>query len=182
MPVAAGVGEADILAVPHLVGDEEDLGEFGVQEMAQDVEFERTEPAAEGHVLGGRQLLLVAEDEHGVAVEGVADRPELVLREVVGQIEADDLGAERRMQRTDVDGNGVQGASPPGYDGGEPSTGWRGRRGRPALPLPSCGDDGCEGISEVTDFSRSRTCFSERSMDMPTTKTARQAMAMEMVR
>ena len=47
----------------------------------------------------------------------------------MGEVEAEDLGAERRMQRTDVDRNGPQGASPPATaaaslarrrDGGDP--------------------------------------------------------------
>ena len=115
MPIAAGVGEADVSAVPHLVGNEQDLGEVGVQEVAEHVDFERPEAAAEGHLLRGRQRLLVAEDDDGIAVEGVADGPELILRQVVREVEAQDFGPEHRVQRTNIDQNGLHGAPPPGF-------------------------------------------------------------------
>ena len=63
MPVLAGVGEADVLAVPALVRDPQDLGVIRQQELIEDVNGQATETAAEGDVLFGRDVLVAKENE-----------------------------------------------------------------------------------------------------------------------
>ena len=62
---------------------------------------ELAEPATERDVLGRRDVL-VAEEDDEVLEEGLLDRRDLVGRELLPEVDAGDLGADRRGERLDA--------------------------------------------------------------------------------
>src|SRR6185437_2963068 len=62
------------------------------------MDLERAEAPAELDVIGGREPLLVAEDEDRMLLEGAADAEEIRFRQGLRKIEANDLGAQHGRQ------------------------------------------------------------------------------------
>src|SRR5690606_17711951 len=102
VPELAGVAQAGRLTVLDDVGDDEDLRVAGQQELAQHVDLQLAEAAAEGDVLFRGQVL-VAEDHYAVIQMGAMHTGEIGVVERAGQVDADDLGAEHGVQRTDLE-------------------------------------------------------------------------------
>ena len=71
MPVLAGIGDANRLAVLDDVRQHDDLGIALKQELVEHMPFERAERPAEGDVLGRRERL-VAQTDQAVRVESRA--------------------------------------------------------------------------------------------------------------
>jgi len=71
-------------------------------ELAQHVTLQRAEAAAECNVLVGRDAL-VAKHQHVVVEVRAVDAGEVVIGKRLGQIEADHFGAERRVERNDIE-------------------------------------------------------------------------------
>jgi len=62
MPITPRVDEAERLAVFNDIGNDENFWTIFEQEFLLNMDFKRTECAAEGDMLGGSQRLLIAED------------------------------------------------------------------------------------------------------------------------
>jgi hypothetical protein len=75
----AGVAQADRLAVLLDVGDDQDLRMARQLELAQHVDLQRAEAAAEGDLLGRRDAL-VAEHQHVVVEVGAVDAREVASK------------------------------------------------------------------------------------------------------
>src|SRR5690554_7555770 len=81
MPVFTGVGQANRFAVFHNVGNDEDFRVVGQQELAQNVDLQFAEPAAEGNVLLRCQLLITEyQDRSEEHTSELQSRPHLVCR------------------------------------------------------------------------------------------------------
>jgi hypothetical protein len=102
MPEVAGVAQADGLAVLADVRHDEHLGLRRQLELAQHVDLQRAPAAAERDLLRRRDVL-VAEHEDVVRQVGAVQAREVVGVEREGEVEAHDLGAERRVERNDVE-------------------------------------------------------------------------------
>ena len=68
--------------------------------------LERAEVLAELHLLVVVHVL-VAEQQHGMLLEGGANGSELALRQLAGDVDARDFRAEQRMELLDGDGAGI---------------------------------------------------------------------------
>jgi hypothetical protein len=69
-------------------------------ELAQNVDLQLAEAAAECH-LPGRRDALVAEHQHMVVEVGAVDAGEVAVWNRRGEVQADDLGAERSVEGAD---------------------------------------------------------------------------------
>ena len=107
MPEVAGVAQPDRLAVLLDIRDDEHLGLVGQLEIAQHVDLQGAEVAAEVHLLRGRDVL-VAKHQH-VIIEVRAVQPRKIGRgQRQRQVEADDFGAQWRAGKR-MDGKGLAG-------------------------------------------------------------------------
>jgi hypothetical protein len=92
----ARVGESDRLASIENVRDHQDFRVSGEQVLLEDMDLELTEPPAERDLLVGRQLLIAKDDDRMLVIR-VAHALERRRVELTRQIDADDLGADRRI-------------------------------------------------------------------------------------
>ena len=79
MPFAACILQPDGYSVHPLVGQHQDLGLFGQQELVQHVQLELAEPAAERRVVRRRDLL-VADHDHVVIQQRLVNGLETARR------------------------------------------------------------------------------------------------------
>ena len=100
MPGPASIGIADRLAVLDDVGEHQDLAVARQRELRARADLEVAEPAREGDVLLGGELL-VAEHQDRVPVVGVLDLLERAVGES-GDIDAFDFRADMLAQRLDL--------------------------------------------------------------------------------
>nr|GEU28124.1 hypothetical protein [Tanacetum cinerariifolium] len=114
MPKVAGVAEADRLAVFDDIGDDQYFRRGWQLKIAQHVDLQRPETAAEIDLLLRRDAL-VAEHQQVVVEVRLVDAREIVRRQGLMQIEAEDLRAQRRIEQLDLEGsleNGRHGTPP----------------------------------------------------------------------
>ena len=90
----AGVAQADRLAVLADVRHDQHLRVARQLEIAQHVDLQLAETAAERHLLGGRDVP-VAKYQHVVVEVGAVQALEVFRTERTRQVETDDLGAQR---------------------------------------------------------------------------------------
>ncbi|MNC28133.1 hypothetical protein D3C75_763300 [compost metagenome] len=102
VPELAGVTQADVLAVFDDVGNDQDLGVAGEQELLEHMDLQWAEAAAEGDLLVGADAL-VAEHQHMVVEVGAMDTGEILGVDWYGQVQADDLGAYGTGERADFE-------------------------------------------------------------------------------
>lgn len=98
MPEMAGIAQAERLAAFLDVGNDQHFRLGGQLELAQHMDLQRAEAAAEGHLLRRRDVL-VAKHQHTVLKVGVVDQGEIFPAQRNGQVEA----ANGRAQRSDVE-------------------------------------------------------------------------------
>ena len=98
----AGVAQADRLAVLDDVRDDQDLRVARQLELVQHVDLQRAEAAAEGDLLRRRDAL-VAEHQHVVVEVGAVDAGEVLARQGLRQVQAEHLGAQRRVEGADFE-------------------------------------------------------------------------------
>src|SRR5690606_14585971 len=102
VPELAGITQADRLAVLDDVGNDEDFRVAGQQELAQHVDLQLTEAAAEVDVLLRGQVL-VAEHHHAVFQVGLVDAGEIGVVERLGEVDADYFSAQHGIEGTDLE-------------------------------------------------------------------------------
>lgn len=98
----AGIAEPDRLAVLDDVRHDQHFRMAGQRELVQHVDLQRAEAAAERDVLVRRDAL-VAKHQYVVIEVRAMDAREIVGVERLRQVDADHLGAERRVERHDVE-------------------------------------------------------------------------------
>jgi len=98
----AGVAKPDRLTVLHDVRNDQHLGIARQLELAQHVDLQGAEAAAELNLPGWRDAL-VAKHQHVVFEVGAVQRGQVAVAERAGQVEADDVGAQRRVEWLDTD-------------------------------------------------------------------------------
>lgn len=103
MPEVARVAQADRLAVLDHVRDDQHLGMVLQRELVQHVALQRAEAAGEGHLLGGADVL-VAEHQHVVVQETAVHAGEIRVAQRLAQVDADDFGAQGRVESADLEG------------------------------------------------------------------------------
>src|SRR5690606_12192854 len=108
VPELAGVGQADRLTVLLDVGDDEDLRVIGQQELLEHMDLQWAEAAAEIDLLL-RGDALVAEHQQAVVQVGTVNPREIDIVQRLGQVQADDLGTQWRIEGLDLErlGGGV---------------------------------------------------------------------------
>ena len=94
MPEVAAVDQADGLAVPDIVGEHQHLGIARHRIVGVELIFERAEAPRKRELRGGRKAL-IADDEHLVGVEGIADLRKIAVGERA-QIDAQNFRAHAR--------------------------------------------------------------------------------------
>src|SRR5690606_26122961 len=94
-----GVGQANRFAVFHNVGNDEDFRVVGQQELAQNVDLQFAEPAAEGNVLLRCQLL-ITEYQDAIIEMGLMHTGKISRIERSGKINADNLGSDHGIKGT----------------------------------------------------------------------------------
>src|SRR4029077_11932715 len=105
MPVLAGAAHADRTAVRGHVRSDDDLRAARyAPSFAEDVELDLAKTVGESNLLRGRDVLIAKED-HAVAIVGPLDRGERLVVDGFGQIDTADLGAERGASRDNLDGH-----------------------------------------------------------------------------
>ncbi len=101
VPILAGVGEPDVAAVLDDVGDGKDFGMAGPEILSRDVDFQVAQAPAEGDVLLFGQAL-IAKDNDAAIVEDSLDLLKRGGIDRVREIDAGNLGAERRVSGFDL--------------------------------------------------------------------------------
>lgn len=102
MPELAGVPQADGLAVFDDVGNDENLGMPGQQELLEHMDLQHAKTTAESDVLFGCDALIA--EHHDVIVQvGAVDAGEILVVDGSGQVQANDLGAYGIGEWTDVE-------------------------------------------------------------------------------
>ncbi|MNG94197.1 hypothetical protein D3C79_532020 [compost metagenome] len=103
MPELAGITQANVATVLDDVGNDQDLGMAGQQELLEHMDLQFAETATELDVLL-RGDALVAEHQDVVVEVGAVNTGEILGFDRFGQVQADDLGAYGTGERTDFKG------------------------------------------------------------------------------
>src|SRR5690606_3259378 len=102
VPELAGITQTDGLTVLDDVGDDEDFRVIGEQELLEHVNLQRAETAAEGDLLF-RGDALVTEHQQCMIEMGTMDAGKVFIAERPGQIQTDDLGTHRGVERANFE-------------------------------------------------------------------------------
>jgi hypothetical protein len=131
MPEMAGIAQADGLAILDDVRDDQHFRLRGQLELAQHVDLQGTEAAAEIDLLLRRDALL-AEHQHVMVEVGVVQALEVAQRQRLRQVQPQHLRAERRIERLDTEMPGGMRGFQDGRHGNSPRV-----RGSPLYAGPA---------------------------------------------
>lgn len=124
---------AEVHRLVFQLGDVDDLRET-LDALDERIFDRRAEAAGQRKEALGRQVL-VAEEDHQVVEQRLADRPDRGIRQVLGQVHAAKFGAKRTGDRLDLEGHFAH-VNPPDACRGWPASDKRRSMALQSTPIP----------------------------------------------